>query len=455
MPYYSDIAFIDDMDPVLVRLTADEYARVVRLVDSLTAPVAALPASLEWRSGARDLYEQRLGEAIELIGALRDGYRRAAQAVTDYAGAQAVAKDHVATGVAAQERLRALMNDSGVTALFSMGFLSDPLLLWETAAYDGWIPSPLWVEALRERMAPIQADGEAYYRTATGSFEQALTVEGDARSAAVDELTAAYDGLPSFRAGSWLDRAGVSVFGADPVAAIIAGTPGLQAEAEQAASDPNARRPGRDVVDAYQVADDDETVRYPGGWRGPIADILFGDREDVRGSEAEVLDELSTSELLTFRDIRDEAERVAGMRFTAEGPLPEGAEPGAANLSDNHLDAFRHTYWNARMTQEFGADWTERFATAHETLPGTPPVAGAMDMYNNNLGRSIALDHPDAYPWEIAALVEEAVNDGRATVIGSDHQLHFSDQVAHDDVGHDEAGAEPAPGRIPVPEGEY
>lgn len=40
----------------------------------------------------------------------------------------------------------------------------------------------------------------------------------------------------------------------------------------------------------------------------------------------------------------DRAARTAGVR---------------TSLDDGHGDAFRHIYWNARMTQEFGPEWTE------------------------------------------------------------------------------------------------
>jgi hypothetical protein len=66
-----------------------------------------------------------------------------------------------------------------------------------------------------------------------------------------------------------------------------------------------------------------------------------------------------------------------------------------------------------------------------------------MDLYNNEVGRQIAIDNPDASPEELADLVEEAVNNGDTVVIPEGGGLDYSDQVALDETG------EPA---LPAPE---
>lgn len=77
-------------------------------------------------------------------------------------------------------------------------------------------------------------------------------------------------------------------------------------------------------------------------------------------------------------------------------------------------DAFRHTYWNARLTQQFGPEWTRRFTTAHERVPSADPVAVAMDLHNNELGRRIGVRHPRAGRAILASAVEAAVSGGQA-----------------------------------------
>ncbi|WP_040812493.1 DUF6973 domain-containing protein [Nocardia concava] len=53
---------------------------------------------------------------------------------------------------------------------------------------------------------------------------------------------------------------------------------------------------------------------------------------------------------------------------------------------EGHGDAARHAYWNARMTQEFGADWAKQYATAHESGGGNGPQREAMDLLNAKSG---------------------------------------------------------------------
>lgn len=96
---------------------------------------------------------------------------------------------------------------------------------------------------------------------------------------------------------------------------------------------------------------------------------------------------------------------------------------------DGHADAFRHAYWNALLTQRFDEGWTSDFTTAHERRPDNLPHAEAMDLHNNEVGRRIAREHPDADPEELAVLVEQAVRNGEAVVIGPDSNLTYSDQV--------------------------
>ena len=55
-----------------------------------------------------------------------------------------------------------------------------------------------------------------------------------------------------------------------------------------------------------------------------------------------------------------------------------------------------------------------------------------MDLYNNEVGRRIAVENPDASPEELADLVEQAVENGEMMVIGDDLKLHYSDELPRD-----------------------
>lgn len=178
--------------------------------------------------------------------------------------------------------------------------------------------------------------------------------------------------------------------------------------------DEDPRKKLEDILREYQVKDD----RMLPKWLldtigGVLGDEVKGDANLTVG-EYRVLAELAATQgplaVKDFFDIKQAAIDEASRRF----PPPDG------NTSDNHTDAFRHTYWNALMTQRFGEEWTRRFATAHERRPGDPAPREAMDLYNNEIGRQIGMANPKASPEELAAQVESAVRGGDTVIVSQD-----------------------------------
>ncbi|MEV4954508.1 WXG100 family type VII secretion target [Paenarthrobacter nitroguajacolicus] len=198
-----------------------------------------------------------------------------------------------------------------------------------------------------------------------------------------------------------------------------------------AATDPTQPTP-EEILDQYQVSDA-ETTNWPGDW-DPLRFVV--DQKVVTEKEAELLNGLGPFELNAFKGIHDDAFSVADERFPSE------------DRNDDQNDAFRHAYWNALMVKEFGADWAEDYATAHEQLPGNPAPREAMDLYNNEVGRNVAIANPDASAEELADLIEDAVNNGDTVVVGPDLMPHPSNEVPADQTG-DAGNAEPAPGEDP------
>ncbi|NWL12455.1 hypothetical protein DM793_14380 [Paenarthrobacter nitroguajacolicus] len=198
-----------------------------------------------------------------------------------------------------------------------------------------------------------------------------------------------------------------------------------------AATDPTQPTP-EEILDQYQVSDA-ETTNWPGDW-DPLRFVV--DQKVVTEKEAELLNGLGPFELNAFKGIHDDAFSVADERFPSE------------DRNDDQNDAFRHAYWNALMVKEFGADWAEDYATAHEQLPGNPAPREAMDLYNNEVGRNVAIANPDASTEELADLIEDAVNNGDTVVVGPDLLPHPSNEVPADQTG-DAGNAEPAPGEDP------
>ncbi|WP_159708168.1 WXG100 family type VII secretion target [Arthrobacter sp. 18067] len=210
------------------------------------------------------------------------------------------------------------------------------------------------------------------------------------------------------------------------------GTSGNDATTKTAAN-PNPGQPTpQEILDKYQVSDA-ETTNWPGDW-DPLRFVV--DQREVTEKEAELLNGLGPFEMNAFKGIHDDAFSTADDRFPS------------ADRNDDQNDAFRHAYWNALMVKEFGADWAEDYATAHEQLPGNPAPREAMDLYNNEVGRNVAIANPDASAEELADLIEEAVNKGDTVVVGQDLLPHPSNEVPMDQTG-DANNAEPAPGEDP------
>lgn len=147
----------------------------------------------------------------------------------------------------------------------------------------------------------------------------------------------------------------------------------------------------------------------------------------ITEAEATLLDSLGAGELQLMEDLRKEAFAEAEARYPDQG------------AEDGHQDAFRHAYWNALLVAYFGEDFARAFTTAHEGLPGNFAAREAMDLYNNEVGRSIGVDlasfstPPD---FRLADAVDQALQDGRLVVIDLDGEsLRWSNQVAPGQTG--------------------
>ncbi|MCP2256630.1 hypothetical protein LX15_000313 [Streptoalloteichus tenebrarius] len=190
-----------------------------------------------------------------------------------------------------------------------------------------------------------------------------------------------------------------------------------------------AARPGRlpldEIYRRYQVSVDPEgLVTYPNGATGWLMSKLNIRRAEVTVGEARMLDRLGPWGVKDAYDIQKVALNRAERVFPQDG------------ITDGHADAFRHAYWNALLTRRFGVEWAEQYCTAHERNPKNTGGSEAMDLHNNEVGRRIALAHPDADPDELAALVEKAVRAGDTVVIDRAGHLAYSDQLDPGDTGH-------------------
>lgn len=248
----------------------------------------------------------------------------------------------------------------------------------------------------------------------------------------------------------------------------VGGVSGASAGAAiaQARSDPPPT-PAQ-IERTYQVADDRMEDWSPSLF-GAIPLGGLGGTRNLTVTEGNLLDNLTRDKgllgLREFSNIADQAFEVSEARVPPSTTIPPAAERQIAAmpaemqdiarrsypLNDGHTDAFRHAYWNATMTAEFGENWTKQFATAHEGVPGNYAAREAMDLYNNEVGRRIAVENPSASRAELADKVLEALNNGELVVVDRNGRLAWSDDVARGQ--HGVSPLTVAPGAIQTPAG--
>ena len=71
--------------------------------------------------------------------------------------------------------------------------------------------------------------------------------------------------------------------------------------------------------------------------------------------------------------------------------MTENLFPGTV-LRNDTADAFRHALWSFLMTRELGPEMAKRFGDDHEISEPNPDDERLMDLYNNHMGRVLALD---------------------------------------------------------------
>ncbi|WP_143875944.1 DUF6973 domain-containing protein [Nocardia fluminea] len=178
------------------------------------------------------------------------------------------------------------------------------------------------------------------------------------------------------------------------------------------------------ILNTYQVNPDQQKMtKWPSeeliSWVNrfkPGSDIA---QKDVTVSEAEMLNNLSLMDQYKFYQISDDASETAERLFPDKNV--DNQEDG--NFQDNHADAFRHAYWNARLTEEFGPEWTEEYTTKHEGREDNRMGREAMDLYNNELGRKIATENPGIGSAALQNKIIESWNNGDGVVIDQNGNL--------------------------------
>jgi hypothetical protein len=79
---------------------------------------------------------------------------------------------------------------------------------------------------------------------------------------------------------------------------------------------------------------------------------------------------------------------------------------------NNEADAFRHAYFNYILTQRIGANEAKSYADAHERSGENPKGEELMDLFNNDVGRRLALD-PSNKGRDPVEVIHEAIRNGQ------------------------------------------
>ncbi|MEV7973333.1 hypothetical protein [Cellulomonas sp. NPDC089187] len=182
--------------------------------------------------------------------------------------------------------------------------------------------------------------------------------------------------------------------------------------------DPNDR-----ILYEYQVESDGATVPLTlTGFNAWLVENFGGDLSQVKVTphELEMIRALSPYRLYMFNQLKEDAFAEADKRYPS------------SSQNDNHNDAFRHAYWNALMASHFGEGWAAEYGTSHEALQGNQGQREAMDLYNNEVGRSLAGVSSSPYrsvDVSLADRVAEAVENGDLLVIDARGDLRWSNEV--------------------------
>lgn len=116
---------------------------------------------------------------------------------------------------------------------------------------------------------------------------------------------------------------------------------------------------------------------------------------------------------------------------TADSIATTGVLDGDKN--GGQVDAFRHAYWMASLSQEIGKRSAKSLGKAHEkgnykyykknkledgSIPDEP--SSEMDLYNNNIGILIFKENKKADKNELIEIVIQHINEGKLKILKKD-----------------------------------
>ena len=198
--FRSEVKYIEDMKPHLVDVAAEDFKRVVRLIDSALPALEEVKGKTQWSGEGKELLDRRLKEADMLLEALRYGYDKAGRALDDYVAEQNEAKRLVGEGIRVEVALGNLIrhiDDPG----------SEPMKTWDdlrgTQGVFDWIGEI----GTGDDVDKVRAGADRLFNEASDYYSRAKRTETDARGLIVAALESART-RPARLPGQQRQRAG-------------------------------------------------------------------------------------------------------------------------------------------------------------------------------------------------------------------------------------------------------
>ncbi len=85
--------------------------------------------------------------------------------------------------------------------------------------------------------------------------------------------------------------------------------------------------------------------------------------------------------------------------------------PENRNPHNDEADAFRHALWSYRAAKAFGVDAAKWLGDSHEREEPNEMDERLMDLFNNHVGRQLAIDPRNAARSDIE-VIQEAMRNG-------------------------------------------
>lgn len=177
------------------------------------------------------------------------------------------------------------------------------------------------------------------------------------------------------------------------------------------------------TIDHYPGKD----IGYPFEWWKDQAWIM----ENMKMPADNGLDEQTPNvrELYLFATFPDEAiKHVNNSNLALTKSQELDANRTVTGLGDGKADAFRHSYWNALGTKDFGSSLMKKFADAHEWNEDQSSLSVQMDYFNNEIGRNIGNANLISSDSDLVNIVLTNIILGNMKYINSNGILVFTNQ---------------------------